>query len=233
MSKKKLAALVGALGMMVSAYATPSTAISLGFGVTGGGIFVDADGTEKLATTGNAAASATKKGQENLNGIMPSVYVQITVGEGRFGEGNGFVIGYDMGMGEATTKVSRGEQINYLAADTSVEASTSVEATVSNFNTVYIETPGFTVAGIYLRAGWSEMDVETAEDLITGSTIGDGSWDAATYGFGFKKSLSGFQIKTEFNYTDFDTLSLTSSSSAVYTATPEVWTAKLGIGYNF
>ena len=232
MSKKKLAALVGALGIMVSAYATPSMAISLGFGVTGGGIFVDAAGSEKLNAETNAATTA-KKGQENLNGVMPSVYAQITVGEGRFGEGNGFVLGYDMGLGSASKKVTKSEVIDYKAADTFLEGATTAEVELSNLNTIYFETPGLTVAGIYLRAGWSEMDVETAEDLITGSTIGDGSWDAATYGFGFKKSLSGFQVKTEFNYTDFDTLSLTSSNSGVYTATPEVWTAKLGIGYNF
>ena len=241
MSKKKLAALVGALSVMVSAYATPSMAISLGFGATGGAIFLSADGSEKLAApvAAGGAATTAKKGQENINGVMPSIYAQITIGEERFGEGNGFVIGYDMGIGKASKTVRRSEVKNQNAANDgtgdagATESSTSAEAEVSNLNTIYIETPGFTIAGIYLRAGWSEMDVKTTEDLITLDTVGDGSIDGFTYGVGFKKSLSGFQIKTEFNYTDFDTLALTSASGSVYKATPEAWTAKLGIGYNF
>lgn len=228
MNKKKFAALIGALGIMVSAYATPSMAVSLGFGATGGYTNVDAEGTEIL--NGQTVAS---NGQENLDGPMASIYAQITVGEEQFGEGNGFVLGYDMGLGEASAKVVRSGQINKLAPEASEEGSFRGEARVSNLNTIYFETPGFTTAGLYARIGWSELDVETSEDLLTDDTIGDGSMDGTTYGFGFKKSLSGFQVKTEFNYTDFDTLSLTSGSGTVYTATPEVWAAKIGIGYNF
>ena len=36
---------------------------------------------------------------------------------------------------------------------------------IENINTMYIETPGFTPLGIFLKAGWSEMDVRTKEDL--------------------------------------------------------------------
>ena len=228
MNKKKLAAFVGALGIMASVYATPATAISLGFGASGGFANVDAEGTETL--NGQSTAS---NGQENLESATGSVYAQITVGEGRFGEGNGFVLGYDMGIGEASAKVERSGQINLRAADASDEGTFLGEATVSNFNTIYIESPAFTTAGIYLRLGWSEMDVDTSEDLLTNDSVGNGSMDGYTYGFGFKKSLSGFQVKTEFNYTDYDKLSLTSTSGTKYTASPEVWAARIGLGYNF
>ena len=55
--------------------------------------------------------------------------------------------------------------------------------------------------------------------------------------FGFKKSAGGFQVKTEFNYTDWDTLSLTNTGtdagSNKITVAPEQWSGKLTIGYNF
>ena len=180
--KRNLVALVGAISILVSVYATPSMAISLGFGASGGYTNVDVEGTEIL--NGQTVATA---GQENLESPMGSVYVQLTVGEAQFGEGNGFVIGYDMGIGEASTQLSR-NIINKRAPEITNDENIVAQATVSNLDTIYIETPGFTSAGLYLRAGWSDADVTTGEDLLAGSGVGDGSFDGATYGFGFKKS---------------------------------------------
>ena len=64
--KKNLVSLIGAMSIVVSVYATPSMAISLGFGATGGGLFLDAAGSEKLA---EVATTTAKQGQENINGI--------------------------------------------------------------------------------------------------------------------------------------------------------------------
>jgi hypothetical protein len=105
-------------------------------------------------------------------------------------------------------------------------------------NTIFIETPGLTPLGIFLKAGWSEMDIKTNEELFTGGSYGDGSVDGAMVGIGFKKSVGHFQIKTKFNYTDWDSLKLTNVGTATtgatsVTATPEVWSGKIGIGINF
>ena len=55
--------------------------------------------------------------------------------------------------------------------------------------------------------------------------------------FGFKKSVGGIQIKTEFNYTDWDDITLTNigtdAGAEKITASPENWAFKFGIGYNF
>ena len=78
----------------------------------------------------------------------------------------------------------------------------------------------------------------TSEELFTGGTYGDATVDGATYGFGFRSKASrGFQTKVEFNYTDWDKVTLTntndSAADTIVTATPEVWSAKIAVGYNY
>ena len=80
--------------------------------------------------------------------------------------------------------------------------------------------------------------IRTKEDLGTGGSYGDAAVDGAMDGGGFKKSVGNFHIKTEFNYTDWDALTLSNVGTATtgstsITATPEVWSGKIGIGIQF
>jgi len=240
MSKRinSILASLAAATLMLAGFTTSASAISFGFGVTGGGTHMEATGTEtqkKGEGNGNAGAvqSATNDGQ----GMLGSAYGQIVFMEGTFGEGNGFAIGYEHVWGEAKVSGTSANVIDAHAVDTSTQGNNYAEGVISNLNTIFIETPGFTPLGLYLKAGYTEMDVTTNEALDTGGTYGNTTSDGVVYGFGFKKAAGGFQVKTEFNYTDWDTISLSNNASGAgadnITADVENWTAKFGIGYLF
>ena len=244
MIRTKFVAAVGALGLLASAYMTPLMAFSFGIGGSFGGAHIEVDGSETMNTS---SRKLTRK--KDFQAVLASAYAQIIVGEDMFGEGNGFALGYEQGFGEGS--VSEETQHGQTGTDSNSSARTNITSTVGattsgtqraegvlkNLNTVFIETPGFTPLGIFVKAGWSEMDIITKEDLYTGGTFGDGAVDGSMWGFGFKKSAGGLQVKTEFAYTDWDTLSLsntgTDAGSSTVTATPEQWSGKLTIGYNF
>ena len=232
--KIKIAAVAGALGGFLNLYATPVMAFGFGIGGTFGGAHVEATGTETMNTS-----SATKDRSKDAQTALASGYAQIIVGDSYFGEGNGFAVGIQHFFGEASmseTKVTT--RTNIIDAVGATESGTQYANVVfSDLRNIFIETPGFTPLGIYLKAGWAEMDITTQEDLYTGGTFGDASVDGSVVGFGFKKAAGGFQIKTEYNYTDWDSISLsntgTDAGSSKVTATPEHWTVSVGIGYIF
>ena len=203
MNLKIRSKLVSALGASVLFFGitTSAMAISLGFGFSGGGTHVEVDGTETMNTSGT-------KSTDTGYGTAPlgSAYGQITVGESYFGDGNGFTLGYERFLGDATLdgKKSNGDRTDLIKGNVTNSGRNHAEAKIENFDQIYLETPGFTRLGIYLKAGRSGMDVITQEVLFTGGKYGDTSVDGDTYGFGFKKSANGFQVKTEFNYTDWE-----------------------------
>ncbi len=172
------------------------------------------------------------------------MYGQVSFYDGYFEDRwgtNGFTIGYESFAGEASVSKKRTGIVDQYASEKSVLVGDNlVEGVFKNMETVYIETPGMTPLGFYLKLGFSEMDIDTREELATGATFGNTSTDAETYGFGFKKQAGGFHIKTEFNYSDWDTVTLSSThvgngSAGLDTVTvaPENWSAKFGIGYSF
>lgn len=235
--KTKLAGLVGAIGILVSVYATPLMAISIGVGASFSASHLEIDGQEKLRGDANSSA-VTQKAKEDAQAALASVHAQIIVGEGMFGEGNGFTLGVEHFFGEASFKGRTEQETDIADAVGGISMGTQyAEAVLKDLNTVFIETPGFTPLGIYLKAGWSELDVITKEDLMTGGTYGDTSADGAQWGIGFKKSAGGLQSKIEFNYTDWDTISVNNTSDSTGTSTvsgtPEQWGGKISIGYNF
>ena len=210
-------------------------AFSVGVGFSGGAIMAEFDGKETM-NQNNTTRTAT----EGANAATGSAYAQIIVGESMFGEGNGFALGYERFMGTANLDTHEGDLRNDLttAAATVVPGRQYVAAQIEDLDTIFIETPGFTRLGIYLKAGVSSMSVITKEDLFSGGSYGDASIDGETYGFGFKKSAGGFQMKTEFSWTDWDDISLSNGAadagaSKIDVSNIENMNVKFGIGYNF
>jgi len=243
MIKKKLISLVSATGLLLGTLATGSIAgdkVSIGAGFSGGGTAVEVYGQQKLKGSGGLAGAS-----ETGFAASGSWYGQISIFDGYFEDRwgtNGFTIGYESFAGEAKVKGKRDNITDKYASEKEVMIGTNVvEGVFKNMRTTYLETPGITPLGFYLKVGSSSMDIDTREELATGSAVGNTSTDAETYGFGFKKSAGGFHIKTEFNYSDWDDVVLSAthtgpgSTGGVDTVTvkPENWTAKFGIGYSF
>ena len=91
--------------------------------------------------------------------------------------------------------------------------------------------------GLFAKAAISEVTVETNETLGTGASYGNQDINGRTIGFGFKKTNdSGISLKLEYNYTDYDDISLSSTGSdaaTTITADADRQDVKFSIGYNF
>jgi len=226
MRKIKLAAVLGAGAIFIGAFTTPLMAGSFGIGVSGLGILAETDGTETLKSS---SVKTTKKGVNGV-GAVAAGYLQYTFGD------NGFVFGLEKIPGSATlgsNSVSKTQLTGTAEATTGVTQ--TAKAKISNHVGAYIETPSF--GGLYLKAGYSEVDLTTQESLGTGAAYPDATMDGTTIGIGFRgTSESGIHVKFAVERTDFGSVTLKSTGSDAVTtinADVETYGARLSIGYNF
>ena len=88
-----------------------------------------------------------------------------------------------------------------------------------------------------MKLGYSEVTIETKENLGTGASYGNQDINGYTVGVGFKGVAdSGMLLKVAAEYTDYDSVSFKSvGSDAVSTVVvePETYALKLSLGYAF
>ena len=207
MKMTKLRTLVGAAAIFLAGSTTSLMAASFGGGVTGGVAYLEVNGDEKLHPGNGDAPGEERSGTAGGAGAMPSVFLQ-----GQFF--GGWTLGYEMVLGSVTLESERRDNISADAGVTPIK--NTVKVAFKDLRNIYLETPGITPLGLYLKTGYSEMDVDNQSDLDTGAVYADTTADAFIYGFGFKKGDpdGGWQTKLEFAYTDWDTISVTSTADA-------------------
>ena len=193
---KKLLAVFTVLSML---FALPANAagINFGFSLMAGQFDTDGSETEKTVS-GVTSEKTTKSLSENFYG--GSIFAEIEAD-------NGIIIGLDyipldikLGSGSRTDSSS--------GADVASEADTgdrSAEANVKDLFTIYTHVP---VGPVYAVLGYMDADVTTKETLPT-STYGNSSINGFQYGLGVKRDSMRFEI----DYSDFDSISLTSSAN--------------------
>jgi len=235
MNRIKWTSLVGAVVLLMSAWTTQLMAGSFGIGITALGVVAESEGTETLKTT------SVKSSKQGVNGVgyVPAGYIQYTFGD----RSNGFVIGVEKIPGSTTLGEKETNRIDYVAGSTGGGAYSGLgpgvkqiaKAKIDNHIGAYIETPAF--LGMYLKAGVSQVDLTTEENLGTGAAYGNDTMNGFTYGIGFKGTAdNGIHVKFAAEITDYDSVSLTSTGSdAASTINADVMTyaARLSIGYNF
>ena len=219
-AKISLAALITVL------FAFNANAIEVRVGVSAAYAQLEASGTETLKDTSGVTSHT-----EQANAVIPSLF-------GEFAMDNGFGIGYDLISGSADLAGS--VRSRTLDGNDSQDSGTNkANAEVDGVSTLYlIKMFG---NGLYIKAGLSEADVNTLETLSSGSTYGNKSVDGQMYGIGFERANdSGIFIRAGVEYTDFDTLNLTSGVADAVTATTntikadvDVVMAKFSIGKSF
>ena len=233
----KIASALTAAVILFGLSTVSAKAINIGFGGSFGGTWGEVSGTETMNQSGD-----TEKATEGIHGALASGYVELTVGEGFFGENNGFVLGYENFFGDASIEEQRSDQRSDLIVGNATSLCiTKAEGKLEKMRTVYLETPGFTPLGIYLMAGISDIDVITEEELFTGGEYGNMGVDGETYGFGFKKAAGMMHIKSEFKYTDWDSFSLSNTGNAnailgaekISVDSLENWSFQIKVGYQF
>ena len=193
---KKLLAVFTVLSML---FALPANAAGMNFGFSLMAGQFDTDGSETEKTvSGVTSEKTTKSLSENFYG--GSIFAEIEAD-------NGIIVGLDyipldikLGSGARTDSSS--------GADVAAEADTgdrSAEANVKDLFTIYTHVP---VGPVYAVLGYMDADVTTSETLPT-STYGNTSINGWQYGLGVKRDSMRFEIA----YSDFDSISLTSSAN--------------------
>ena len=225
--KKLLIGLFASLLLSSAAYAG-----QIGIGVTGSFVAVSADGTEsdKDASADTSVRTATA----SETAIVPTVFAEYTFD-------NGFTLGYDYTVGSAdvnSKKITRTDVTTNAAESQQDDGDRSAQAEIENVMAIYVEAPLH--AGLYAKAGFVQMDVNTLEanTVAGGSTYGNATVDGVVYGLGYKNTFGsdGGFYKIEGTFTEMDSMTFKSSETDKGTqisADLDVTKATIAIGYNF
>ncbi len=218
--KKQLFSIIAALMLSTSAFAG-----SYGIGVSGSVAFVDASGTE---TEGTAADTSTRSANvDNIAGVG-SIFVEYIADSGI-----AYGIEYVPMSADVSDKVHERTDTSSAGSGEGVTGTNTRKASaeVSDFTTLYVEYP---VGDLFLKAGFSQIEVETGENALSnGGTYGNDTVDGYTIGAGIKSDIGGYYTKAIIEYTDFDDLTLNSSSNNSITADLDVTQFKFSIGKTF
>ena len=209
--KKTFLSIISALFIASSANAADFT-----FGVSAAYTMIDGTGTE---TTRDSLEK--NNGSASNEVAIGSVFV-----ENNFGS---FSLGLDWIPFKAdVSNKLKSRTDTSSGADVASEADTGTyqaQAELSNHVTLYAIVP---FAGKYfIKAGVAQVDVSTQESLNSGSTYGDDTIYGGQIGLGFGND--NWRLAVE--YTDYETISLTSSASNKVDANLDTTAVKLS--YNF
>lgn len=88
---------------------------------------------------------------------------------------------------------------------------------------------------VFVTAGISSADVEADADLVTSTNFSkDASIDGVRLGLGTTRTLDdGWFVKLEGYWTDYDSVTFTTSDSTKVEANPEIWVGALSVGRSF
>ena len=212
---------------------------SFGVGVSAQYLNVEADGKEVGSVTGSETDSSTNTAAVDNSTAIGSAYVEYV-----FDGLNGLSLGYEMIPGSADVsgktheRVDTETSVSGTVAETSNSRRFQAAAEVENYNVIYAEIPVY--AGIYVRGGYSQIDVNTLETKSgNGGSYGKATLDGINYGVGVKTVSGNLVGKLSYEINDFDDLSLTSSGNSAdsgtnkLTADLDTSAVKLSVGYQF
>jgi hypothetical protein len=181
----------------------------LAVGVAGSAGAYRAMGSE---TEGAAGVEQQKNEQEAVLAVgYGSVFLEYAIEAV-----GGLTIGVDYVFDDITTTTTSRTDLNQASfddagtgSDSGLTHTNSVKANFTDLHTFYVEVPLAMVgigSGAYLKIGHSSVDIETQENLGTGSTYSDTQMDGNTVGFGVKSEVGsmGIFFKFEGTYTDRD-----------------------------
>tara|TARA_B100000795_G_scaffold149745_1_gene112136 strand:- start:1146 stop:1820 length:675 start_codon:yes stop_codon:yes gene_type:complete len=183
----------------------PSTAKEFRVGISAAQTAVSASGQETQKTTGTIS-----KSEASSTAIIPSLFAELAMD-------NGFGLGYEHVPGTADINSSvRSKNNDKLGTNDSGTNKASAE--IDSLNTIYaIKT---FESGFFVKAGMTQTTVNTKEVLTTGSSYNNADVDGTMWGIGYTNTTdSGVFMRVSGEYTDYDTINLTSTTAADATTT--------------
>ena len=199
------------LGIICTLFIASSVnAADLTFGVSASYTMVNASGTETESTEKTNASVSNEV-------VIGSIFV-----ENNFGN---FSLGLDYIPFKADVSSATKSR-----ADSNSEGDTGTNkanAEISNHITVYALYPFGN--GAFIKAGVAQVDVKTKESLNSGSKYGDDTIYGGQIGIGFGND--NWRLAVE--YTDYEQVSLTSSTNSDNKITADLDTTAVKLSYNF
>ena len=178
-----------------------ANAIERKIGVTAALSNFDTSGTETLKSSSNKTSTDVSE-----TVIVPSIFFEVS-------NDNGVGIGLDYVPAEAELGSKSKTKTDTDTDDASDTSGTNTAAAeVSGHTTVYLKFP---VREAFLKIGYVRADVDTTENLATGTTYGNQSVNGKMVSLGFDRDLAnGSFFRAELAYTDYDDVSITGSADS-------------------
>lgn len=225
---KKIILLFSTLALMLS----PAIANAAGFaiGVTVSDNTLDTAGKEDVDS--NGTIDATKNVSDDF--AVGSIFAEFT----NMGDRFGITLGVDYIPFDADIDKRSITQSELGDEDDSASTGTnSVEGTVSDHTTIYIQ-PGYMVGPstmLYGTLGFANATVNGKSKSITHTNINkDKDLDGTKIGLGIKHIYdSGLFIKADWSETDYDAVSFTTSNNTKATADLDNTAFALSVGKQF
>ena len=219
---KNITTLIGSLLILCGVYSSKVAAEGFTIGAHGIVGAVEASGTEHERTD----AGDSQKTAHDAGAIF--------MGADIFAEyefSNGLAIGYsmvpmdaDIGSGKRTDTVQ--------IADTNDTGDRSASAELTDLTTIYA-TKTLGGSNSYILLGYHQATVTTTETLPN-SSYGDADIDGFQVGLGTKVPAGNGAIRYEISYSDFDDITLNSSTGATgQKITADVDAIQAKLGFNF
>ena len=225
--KKILITILTTLFLASTAYAG-----QLGMGVTGSMAAIAAEGSD--SDQNGAADTSGRTATASNNAFIGSIFAEYTMDGGMT-----FGIDYIPGSADVSSSTLKRVDVTVNAKEAVQDDGTrTANAEVEDHYTLYAEIPVHN--GVYLKGGYVEMDVNTLETttIATGGSYGNTTVDGYIYGVGYKSAYGSGNAyyKLEGTHTEFDTLSINSSTSDKgdkITADLDVTKLTFALGFNF
>jgi len=127
--------------------------------------------------------------------------------------GDRFAIGVDYVPASLSTDTTESIRADKTTTDTRTSKENKIQIDFEDLTTLYVALN--VTENAYVKAGLTQVDVITNENLATGSKYGNTSLDGTVLGIGYNKDFDNSMfLRVEGNYMNFDGASLTSTTNS-------------------
>ena len=220
--KTLLATTILATSFSTAAFSQISVGISAAYGQ------MEAEGQET-----NVTAKAKKSGDANFP--FASIFAEYNV---VIDKSWTMILGLDYIPISTEIEDTSKADTNLGAAGASTTGTRKAKLELENHATLYLQ-PTYSLGGglsVFGKVGYSHADLQvTSSNTSTSSTLNKkDDLEGYLVGFGVQKNIDkNTFVRFEANYTDYDTVTYTDTNNTKFTAEPELYSAKISIGYSF
>ena len=221
--KTLLATTILATSFSTAALSQISVGISAAYGQ------MEAEGTET-----NVTAKAKKSGDANFP--FASIFAEYNVVVDKSWS---MILGLDyIPISTEIDDTSKSDTNLGSTAGGTTTGTKKAKLELENHATLYLQ-PTYSLGGglsVFGKVGYSHADLQvTSSNTSTSSTLNKkDDLEGYLVGFGVQKNINkNTFVRFEANYTDYDTVTYTDTNNTKFTAEPELYSAKISIGYSF